>query len=92
MFGKFDLTKILGLVTSFMPTAWKNKLQALPHWVFGVTGALGTGLATFVAWSASHSLDTTLTVGALAVVNWFIGFDPEKPLKSNGEADDSFKG
>jgi len=89
---KFDLTKILELTTSFMPAKWKNKLQSLPKWVFGVVGSVGTGLVSFITWSATHNVDTTLSVGVLSLINWFIGFNPEKPIPTNGEADDSFKG
>lgn len=92
MFGKFDLAKILVVLTSFLPTSWKNKLQSLPHWAFALVGAIGTGLVSFISWSSSHQVDTTLMVGVLAVINWFIGFNPEKPALTNGEADDSFAG
>ncbi len=92
MFGKFDLTKILDLLTSFLPSSWKNKLQSLPHWVFALVGAIGTGLLSFISWSATHQVDTTLMVAALSVINWLVGFNPEKPKETNGEADDSFKG
>lgn len=89
---KFDVTKILSLLSSFMPKKWEVAMQSLPQWAFALIGAILTGLLSMTTWLSTQQVDTTILTVIGAVLLWFTGYNPNKPKESNGEEDGSFKG